>query len=90
MTLGETIGTYQEENRTLRAKYIIAKEAVHLQSNKNAKLEKEKSVLRKMNEKYYHDRSVLADLNKRMLRELEDRDLYRANGSQFGPNRDVY
>ena len=90
MTLADTIGAYHNENRTLRARYIIAKEAVHLQADKITRMEKENAVLRKMNEKNYHDKAALVELNKLMLRELEDRDHYRTNGSQFGPNRDVY
>lgn len=80
----------QSEIARLNAQYSIAKKAVHMQSNQLAKKEKENFVLRKLNSKYYNDWKNLAEMNKNMLREIQDMENYKTRGNNFGPNRDVY
>jgi thymidylate synthase len=80
----------QSQIERLKAQYMIAKQAVHMQNNQISRKDKENAVLRKMNSKYYDDWKNLAELNKQMLRELEDASNYKTRGSPFGPNHDVY
>lgn len=88
--LDETLEVSQSEIKRLNAQYVIAKKAVHMQNTQLAKKEKENHVLRRLNYKYYNDWKTLAELNKNMLREIQDVDNYKTRGSLFGPNRDVY